>query len=138
MRQEPGWEKVFIANTCSQIGPRASRLIDSELIVDRALLRGKFKPEDSVGMFGADGRHAAFQVPYRSIVPKGVENVLCAGRMLGSPDTIDTFRLICPCFVTGQAAGVAAALAAKKGCTPRALDVTALQRELERQKACLA
>jgi len=138
MRQEPGWEKVFIANTCSQIGPRASRLIDAELIVDRALLRGKFKPEDSVGMFGADGRHPAFQVPYRSIVPKGVENVLCAGRMLGSPDTIDTFRLICPCFVTGQAAGVAAALAAKKGCTPRALDVTALQRELERQKACLA
>lgn len=138
MRQEPGWEKVFIANTCSQIGPRASRLIDAELIVDRALLRGKFKPEDSVGMFGADGRHAAFQVPYRSIVPKGVENVLCAGRMLGSPDTIDTFRLICPCFVTGQAAGAAAALSAKKGCTPRALDVTALQRELERQKACLA
>ena len=58
--------------------------------------------------------------------------------MLSAPDTIDTFRLICPCFVTGQAAGVAAALAAKKGCTPRALDVTALQRELERQKACLA
>ena len=62
----------------------------------------------------------------------------CAGRMLGSPDTIDTFRLICPCFVTGQAAGAAAGLAAKGGTTPRSLDVKALQRELERQKACLA
>ncbi len=138
MRQEPGWEQVFIANTCSQIGPRASRLVASELTVDRALLRGKFCPDDSVGMLGADGRHAAFQVPYRALLPKGVENVLCAGRMLGSPDTIDTFRLICPCFVTGQAAGAAAGLAAKGGTTPRSLDVKALQRELERQKACLA
>ncbi len=138
MRQEPGWEQVFIANTCSQIGPRASRLIDAELIVDRALLRGAYAPADSIGMFGQDGRHTAFQVPYRALLPKRVENVLCAGRMLGAPDTVDTFRLICPCFVTGQAAGLAAALAVQKGCTPRALDVAALQTALVKQKVVLA
>ena len=138
MRQEPGWEQVFIANTCSQIGPRASRLIDAELIVDRALLRKSFAPADSIGVFGQDGRHAAFQVPYRSLLPKVVDNVLCAGRMLGAPDTIDTYRLICPCFVTGQAAGTAAAMAALKGCTPRALDVKALQSQLEKDKVVLA
>ena len=49
MRQEPGWEKVFIANTCSQIGPRASRLIDAEFVVSRAVLRGDYKPGDVVG-----------------------------------------------------------------------------------------
>ena len=138
MRQEPGWEQVFIANTCSQIGPRASRLIDAELIVDRAMLRGDYKPQDSIGMFGQDGRHAAIQVPYRSILPKNIDNVLCAGRMLGAPDTIDTFRLICPCFVTGQAAGTAAAMAALKGCTPRELDVKALQAQLVKDKVVLA
>ena len=138
MRQEPGWEQVFIANTCSQIGPRASRLIDAELVVDRALLRGDYRPADSIGMFGQDGAHAAIQVPYRALLPKGVENVLCAGRMLGAPDTIDTFRLICPCFVTGQAAGTAAAMAALKGCTPRELDVKALQAKLTQAKVVLA
>ena len=132
MRQEPGWEEVFIANTCSQIGPRASRLIDAELVVSRATLRGEFKPDDVVGWFGADGRHAAFPVPYRQLVPKKVENLVCAGRCLGTGDTIDTFRLICPCFVTGQAAGTAAALAAQAGVTPRALPYSTLRRALEK------
>ncbi len=138
MRKEPGWEQVFLAGTCSQIGPRASRLIDAELVIDRALLKKPFAPKDTVGWFGQDGRHAAFPVPYRALLPKQVDHVLCAGRMLGAPDTIDTFRLICPCFVTGQAAGTAAALAVKNGCTPRALDVSQLQKELVRQKAFIA
>lgn len=138
MRQEPGWEQIFIANTCSQIGPRATRLIDAELIVDRALLRTNFAPNDSIGMTGVDGKHAAFQIPYRQILPKNVDNLLCAGRMLGTGDTIDTFRLICPCFVTGQAAGTAAALAAKKGITPRELSVSELQAQLVKDKVVLA
>ena len=50
---------------------------------------------------------------------------------------MDTFRLIAPCFVSGQAAGIAAALAAKKGVAPRALPYAALKRELENQKVYL-
>ena len=139
MRKTPGWEEVFIANTCSQIGPRASRLIAAETIVDRKVYREGNRPKDTVGMFGADGSHRApMYVPYRQLLPKGVDNVLCAGRMLGAPDTIDTFRLICPCFVTGQAAGTAAALAAMKGCTPRELDVSTLQKRLEKANVCMA
>ncbi len=138
MRKTPGFEEVFLANTCSQIGPRASRLIDAECIVDRALLRTDFKPADSIGMCGADGTHAAFQIPYRQLLPKQVDNVLCCGRMLGTGDTIDTFRLIAPCFVTGQAAGTAAALAAQKGIPPRRLAVSDLQAQLAKQKVCLS
>jgi len=137
MRQEPGWEQVFIANTCSQIGPRASRLIDTGCVIDRAMLRVPFAPQDTVGWFGQDHRHAAFPIPYRALLPNGVENLLCAGRMLGAPDTVDTFRLICPCFVTGEAAGTAAALAALKGVTPRALDVGTLQATLRAHKVFL-
>ena len=57
-------------------------------------------------------------VPLGVIIPKKVDHVLAAGRCIGAPDTIDTFRLICPCFVTGQAAGTLAALAAASGKAP--------------------
>ena len=137
LRQTPGWEQVYVASTCSQIGPRATRLLKSGCIVDRAALRGDWQPEDVIGWFGDDGVHAAFPVPYRSLVPEGVEHVLAAGRCLGAPDTIDTFRLICPCFVTGEAAGTAAALCALGGVAPRELDVTRLQRALRDHGAYL-
>ena len=136
MQKTPGWEKVFIANTCSQIGPRATRLFEGEYVTDRAeIRRPDYAPKDVIGWFGVDGVHEAFPVSYRQLVPVGCENVLCAGRMLGAPDTIDTFRLICPCFVTGQAAGVAASLSATKGVSPRTLSYHELRHELERQSA---
>ena len=138
MRATPGFEKVFTANTCSQIGPRATRLVDTEFVIGRKEIHEGLDFKDTVGWFGHDGPHAAFPVCYRQLLPKKVDNLLCAGRCLGTGDTIDTFRLICPCFVTGQAAGVAAALAAKAGRTPRELDVKAVQRALVDQGAFLA
>ena len=137
MRQEPGWEQVFIANTCSMIGPRATRLVDTECIISRETLDAPWNPTDVIGWFGADGPHQAFPVPYRQIVPQKVDNILCAGRCLGTGDTTDIFRLICPCFVTGQAAGVAAALSAQKGIAPRALNVAELQQVLRKQDVYL-
>ncbi len=130
MRATPGFEKVFTANTCSQIGPRATRLVDTEFVIGRKEIHEGLDFTDTVGWFGHDGPHAAFPVCYRQLLPKKVDNLLCAGRCLGTGDTIDTFRLICPCFVTGEAAGTAAALAAKAGIRPRDLDVTALQKAL--------
>ena len=130
LRKTPGWEEVFIANTCSQIGPRVTRLLKSECIVDRAMLAKNWDPEDAVGWFGVDGLHSAWKVPYRSLLPVGVDNLLSAGRCIGAPDTCDTFRLIAPCFVTGEAAGTAAALAALSGKSPRDIDVKTLQKTL--------
>ena len=137
MQKTPGWEEVYIVNTCSQIGPRATRLLTSELICDRDFIRRGENAKDVVCWFGQDGRHAAVPIPYRALVPTKAENILAAGRCVGAPDTVDTFRLICPCFVTGQAAGVAAALAAKTGVTPRNLAYSALRGELERQNVYL-
>ena len=137
MRKTPGWEQVFIANTCSQIGPRATRLIAAELTVDRASIKRGQDFEDVIGWIGADGPHNGFKVSYRSILPKGVDNLLCAGRCLGAGDTIDAFRLICPCFVTGQAAGIAAALAVEHGVTPRRLAYSDVRKALEKAKCYL-
>ncbi len=137
MRATPGFEKVVTVNTCSQIGPRASRLIDAELVTDRARIAAGCGFDDVVGWCGEDGPHKAFPVSYRNLVPKKVDNLLCAGLCLGAGDTIDTFRLICPCFVTGEAAGTAAALSALRDCTPRALPVAELTRTLRAANVCL-
>jgi hypothetical protein len=138
MQKTPGWEEVYIANTCSQIGPRATRLLDAEFIHSRAAERAGGNAKEVIGWFGADGpRYPAMPVSYRSLVPKKGENVLAAGRCLGAPDSVDTFRLICPCFVTGEAAGTAAALCAKKGVSPRALDYPSLAKALKSQGAFL-
>ena len=135
MRSTPGWEKVYTTNSASQLGVRQSRLIAAEYVIGRREIREGLKFDDVVGWCGQDGPHAAFPVCYRQILPKKVDNLLCAGRCLGRGDTIDTFRLICPCFVTGHAAGVAAAIAAQRGVAPRALAYADIRRELERQGA---
>ena len=138
MRKTPGWEQVYIANNCSQIGPRATRILESELICDRAAEAAKENEKEVVGWFGNCGAHNGMALPYRCLVPRKGENILAAGRCVGAPDTIDTFRLICPCFVSGQAAGTAAALAVRKGVTPRNLPYGELRRELLKSGCCLA
>ena len=135
MQKTPGWEQVYLTNTCSQIGPRATRIMEAEYVCTRESIKAGENAKEPIGWFGHDGMHVAMPVSYRSLVPTKAENILAAGRCLGAPDTVDTFRLICPCFVTGQAAGVAAALSAKRGISPRELAYAELRRELENQKA---
>ena len=137
MRKTPGWEQVYIANTCSQIGPRATRLIDAEIVLSRKDLDRQTTFKDSIGWCGDVAGHKAHQIPFRAIVPRKIDNLLCAGRCLGTGDTVDTFRLICPCMVTGQAAGVAAALAVKNNVTPRNLSYVDLRQELLHQNVYL-
>jgi len=137
MRKDPNWKETFIVNICSQIGVRATRLLDAELILTQEDVKKVQRFDDAVGMFGMRSMYPAFQVPFRALLPKKVDNLLAAGRCLGAPDSIETFRLIAPCFVTGHAAGTAAALAAKGGCTPRQLDVMLLQKTLVGQGAYL-
>ena len=136
---KPGHEQLFLMDTCSQLGVRASRLLDAELLIDREGALGQRKFDDVVAIGGDDAfQRPEFQIPYRSLLPKGVENVVACGRCLGcTPDLIDRVRLIGPCFVSGHAAGVAAAVAAKRGCTARQAPVAEIQRVLREQGAYL-
>jgi hypothetical protein len=75
-----------------------------------------------------------FQVPYRAILPQKVENLLVAGRCV-SADRIAfaaTRQMMC-CSVTGQGAGVAAAVSLKENVTCRGVDITRVQKALEQQ-----
>ena len=138
MRAQSGYEKVYTTNSGSQLGVRQSRLVAAEFVMGRKEIAAGYDVSDTIGWCGEDGAHAAFPVVYRQLLPKKVDNLLCAGRCLGRGDTIDTFRLIAPCFVTGQAAGVAAALAAKADKAPRDVDVALLRKTLRAQGAYLA
>ena len=72
-------------------------------------------------------------------MPAELDNILGAGRHVACDANSHTFlREIPQCWLTGQAAGVAAALAAGAGTSPRKVDVRALQRELLRQGAYLS
>ncbi|MCB1465526.1 MAG: FAD-dependent oxidoreductase, partial [Nitratireductor sp.] len=75
-----------------------------------------------------------FQLPYRNLLPKKVKNLLVAGRATGG-DRVShaaTRNMSC-CAVTGQGAGIAAAVALKSNRDLDAIDLASVHRELERQ-----
>jgi hypothetical protein len=97
------------------------------------------KFNDVVAVSGHDGlRLPEFQIPYGALLPKKMDNLLVAGRCISTAsDIVDRVRLIPVCVVTGHAAGVASALAAKQGVTPRDVTVSEIQKVLREQGAYL-
>lgn len=74
---------------------------------------------------------AHFQLPYRMILPKKLENLAVAGRCAScEDDAIQTVRMMVCCATTGQAAGTACALSIKEGVSLRNMDVSKLQAQL--------
>ena len=74
------------------------------------------------------------QIPYRAMLPKGVENLLVTGRAIGGDKVAHaaTRNMAC-CAVAGQGAGVAAALSIKSGSPLASVEIIAVQAELKRQ-----
>ena len=88
---------------------------------------------DSIGV-AADWRRLdapAWETPYGALIPKNVKGVLAAGRCINTAgDAWEIFRVIPAAAMTGEAAGVAAAIACDRGCDPRNIPVEELQKEL--------
>jgi len=139
VRKTPGYEEVFLMETTPFLGVRATRLLDGVKRIDKKGAVEGQTFEDVVALSGDDAlKKPAFAIPYGALLPKGVENVIAAGRCIScAPDLIDRVRLIPVCGVTGHAAGVAAALAAKSGVVPRAVPVAEIQKILKEQGAYL-
>jgi hypothetical protein len=80
--------------------------------------------------------HEGYDIPYRALLPKGLEYLIVAGRCISSEQQpYESHRAMVPIMAIGQAAGAAAALSAKQGVTPRRLNVGDLQRALVTQGA---
>jgi len=138
LREKPGNEQVYLTETAPQLGVRLSRLLDGckKLTVQEIKNGAKFK--DVIGYSGAYANAPEFQIPYGSLVPAKVENVLAAGRCISAEfEVADITRLIPVCWVTGQAAGLAAALCIQDKCKPRNVNVAKLQNLLHQQGAYL-
>ncbi len=88
---------------------------------------------DSIGV-AADWRRLdapAWETPYGALIPKNVRGALAAGRCISSSgDAWEIFRVIPAAAMTGEAAGVAAAVACERGCDPRDIPAAELQKEL--------
>jgi len=145
MRQfNPGCENAKLRNFGMTIGIRDTRKIDAVYNMTAHDVREQARFDDSVGIFPefidgygililpTTGRY--FHLPYRTLLPKGVENLIVAGRITGGDkDSHAATRNMMCCTVTGQGAGVAAAIAVKEGLSFAEVDMNALQAELKRQ-----
>lgn len=95
-------------------------------------------PDTGQASFYQIGGDGAFDIPYRTLVPKDLENVLVAGRCI----SVDSYahgatRNMAPCLVMGEAAGAATAMAAEEGVSMADLDVSRLQDALEERRVFL-
>jgi hypothetical protein len=140
----PGCETARLRNFGMTIGIRDTRKLDAVYNMTEADVRGQGKFEDSIGIYPefidgygilvlpTTGRY--FQVPFRSLLPMRVKNLLVAGRAIGG-DRVShaaTRNMSC-CAVTGQGAGIAAAVSLKSNTDLGQIDIRRVQAELDRQ-----
>jgi ribulose 1,5-bisphosphate synthetase/thiazole synthase len=142
----PGCEQAKLRNFGMTLGIRDTRKIDALYNLTGTDVREQARFDDAIGIFPefidgygililpTTGRY--WHVPYRSLVPKGVGNLLVAGRCIGG-DNIShaSARNMMCCAVSGQGAGVAAAVSLQRGEAFDRLHVGAVQKELARQGA---
>ena len=126
----PGFEHCFLVDLAPQTGIRQTRLLEGEYVLTKDDVTQRVRFADSV----ARGRD--YYYPYRSLLPRGIDNLLVAGRHYSSTSAAQKIsREIPPCMAMGEATGVAAALAVDAGVTAREVDVARLQSLLRAQGA---
>ena len=136
----PGYENAWVALTRPQIGVRQGRRVRGEYVMVDDDLRSSRHFHDGIARLGAHligyGNNYSikgldYDVPYRCLVPEKIDGILVAGRCISCDyEACNTLRLIVPCFATGQAAGCAAAIAAKDNCHPRQVSIEKLRTSL--------
>lgn len=137
-RKKAGAEEAYVLETAPQMGVRLTRLLAGTHKLTAGEVKAGTRFKDVIGYSGTFGIDPEFQIPYGSLVPAKVENLLAAGRCVSSDFQVaETLRLIPVCWVTGQAAGIAAALSIQDKCKPRQVNVGKLQNILRQQGAYL-
>jgi hypothetical protein len=131
----PGFGDAWIMQTAPQIGVRHSRRLTGLTPIVREDWQSGVVYADEIGV--SPSLSPAFpnvSVPYGSLVPMTLDGLLAPGRHVATDAVSHTFmREIPQCWLTGQAAGVAAALAANAGLQPRQVESSRLQQALLQQ-----
>jgi len=126
----PGFANCYLVDMAPQTGIRQTRLLEGEYVMTKEDVSQRTRFADSV----ARGRD--YYYPYRTLVPRSIENLLVAGRHYSATSAAQKIsREIPPCMAMGEATGVAAALALDAGVSVRNVDIGKLQRVLRAQGA---
>jgi hypothetical protein len=160
----PGFANAVILETAVMMGVRETRRIvgDHMLSVQDCgssrrfcdvIMTGETHIVPGVEIHSPDGGEGAagdvyvagielpfkeFSVPYGCLLPKGLDGILVAGRCISTTHEADAWTRSQPGVIQfGQAAGTAAALAARMNQPPRQVDIDTLQRTLRQQHACI-
>lgn len=151
----PGCEKATLVGTGSILGVRESRRIVCDYMLNVNDFRARANFDDEIGRYHypvdihimntdpeelkrfeeeyATMRYQkgeSYGIPLRSLIPAGFSNAFVAGRCMGTDRQMEASIRVQPgCYIVGQAAGTAAAMAVDKQ-DSRSVNARALQREL--------
>jgi hypothetical protein len=131
----PGFERAWLMDTAAHIGTRHSRRLKGTAKVTADAWKQDGRSDESIGLCpGMSPEFPTLEIPYGALVPEKLDGLLAAGRNLSSdPGSHIALREIPECWVLGQAAGVAGALAVRGGVQPRSVKVAQLQDHLRAQ-----
>jgi hypothetical protein len=151
----PGFASCTLIDTAAQVGVRETRrIVGAYTLTQEDLIAGRdfpdtiaycaypmdiHSPTDGGGGVSNRGETAnAYQIPYRCLVPQGVEQLLVAGRCVSAThEALGAIRVMPPSFAMGEAAGTAAALAISEHLSPRQIPVGWVQETLVKHGAYL-
>jgi len=158
-----GFEEMELVATASLLGVRETRRIIGDYVLNIDDFTNQSVFEDEVGRYSYPvdihvtrpdkesferfrkeftslrlGKGESYGIPYRVLTPKGLKNVLVAGRCVSTDRNVQaSIRVMPGCYITGQAAGVAAAMTARKATDTRGIDTRELQARLKAMGAYL-
>lgn len=148
----PGFKDAYFLKTAPFLGIRETRRIAGEYTMTRddIMTCRKFGDAVAVASYPLDIHHPngggctlewcgdCYDIPYRSLVPLQVKNLIVAGRCISSThEAMSAIRVMAPCMAMGEAAGRAAKMAVRDGLQPSKIDVQKLQIELLQKGAYL-
>lgn len=143
----PGCQDSFIMQSATQIGIRESRRIHGEYTLTIDDIKSGVEFSDAVvrTKWGHTDVHSGkdmgwsfqfiegpYYIPYRCMVPVGIENLLVVGRSISATrQAMASIRIMPICSAIGEAAGTAAALSTQNGISPKSLDPALLRTTLK-------
>lgn len=148
----PGFEQAYFTKMAPFIGIRETRRIVGKYILTADDILGCKRFEDSIAVasYPLDIHHPegggctltwcgdCYDIPYRSLLPEKIENLIVAGRCISTThEAMSAIRVMAPCMAMGEAAGRAAKMAVRENIYPSALNVGKLREELTAKGAYL-
>lgn len=146
--QRNGFENYILSHIAAETGVREShRICGLYTLTEEDLLNGRRFPDviaqtnyeiDIHSPLGEKACHEqkidSYDIPYRCLVPQKINGLLVAGRTLSASHVaLSSARVMPTCFALGQAAGIAAALAVKTGCTAADINIDTLHQQMKKQ-----